>query len=439
MKTKLLSLLAVSAFIFGHAVSAAETIESTDSRLSKIEDRLQEIEIQKLLNKFSFSGVFINRYEAYKTEYGLPATVASKDELKLYSTSFALNVDVNVSQKIKFYSTLAMSKFWNNDGRKEAPGYWSASEAGSSVYGGSAPMFDRAYMSYKFDFPLTFAVGRMPTNNGLPINQMDGLSRQGTYPRLAFNAIFDGIALVYDFSDLLPKDHNLSVRAFYTPYMNVSAIDRTRQLTDSGNKVDSNTPMYSLLTEYSVSNLSWASKINFTHMLNDYRSFYWDGFNNPNDHTILNPNNPHYEGGFNMGYVGIEDIAHAGLNVSASGLFYWSKNLDVVGATNQYSTAYLFAANQQIGDQWIIGGEYIKTDENFYLDEWTYLNINPFYKTPNSKGTHLFVSKNLVQNLVARLGYYHLTAEPCGPASANPFSVNEVKSDSYYVNLRLDF
>lgn len=437
-QSRLTQIALVSTLLLGLNVPVLAA-ETTDERLTKIEDRLQEIEIQKLLNKFNFSGVFINRFEYFHTEYGLPLATPDTDTVKANSTSFALNIDANISSQLKFYSTLGMSKFWNNEGRKEAPGYWSGSEAGSSLYGGSTPQFDRAYFSYKFDFPLTVAIGRMPTNNGLPINQLDGLARQGTYPRLAFNAIFDGLALVYDFSSLLPQDHNLSVRAFYTPYMNASPTDRTRQLVDSGAKVESNTPMYNVLTEYSISNLSWASKINISHMLNDYRGFYWDGFNNPNDHTIANPDNPYYEGGFNMGYIGVEDLAHIGLNASVSGLFYWSKVLNKPNVTNQYSTAYLASLNQSFGDKWVVGGEYIKTDENFYLDEWTYLNIIPFYKTPNSKGTHLFVSKSLVQNLVARVGYYNLISDPCGPNSANPFSVNEVKSDSYYLSLRLDF
>lgn len=430
---------AIALFGFSSVSFAQAKAESVDSRLEKLEDRLLEVEIQKQLNKLSFSGTFINRFEYYKTEYGLPGAAKTTDTLKLFSTYFALNMDATVTDKISLYSTLAMSKFWNNEGRNEAPGYWSGAEAGSYGYKGATPMFDRAYMTYKFDLPMTFSIGRMSTNNGLPANQIDGFPRQGTYPRFSFNAIFDGLALVYDFSGYLPKDHNLTVRAFYTPYMNVSPIDRTKQIEDSGGKVESNTPMYSILTEYTLSDTPAFGKLNLAHMFNDYRNFYWDGFNNPNTHPVTPPNNPYYEGGFNMLYAGLEDIGRFGLNVSASGLFYWSKLLDTPGASNQYSTAYLFNVNQNIGDKLVIGAEYIKTDENYYIDEWTYLNIIPFYKMANSKGYHGFVAYKLAQNLSTRVGYYNLKLDPCSPTSTNPTLDKEVNSDAYYVNLRLDF
>lgn len=434
--------LVVSTSLTLRSVAQAETAktESVDSRLDKLEDRLLEVEIQKQLNKVAFSGTFVNRFEYYNSKHSVPGTPAVSDTLKLFSTYFALNIDATVTDKITLYSTVAMSKFWNQDGRNEAPGYWSASEQGSFAYKGSTPMFDRAYMTYRFDIPMTFSIGRMSTNNGLPANQLDGFPRQGTYPRFSFNAIFDGAALTYDFSSLLPKDHTLNVRAFYTPYMNVSSTDRTKQIQDNGVKVESNTPMYSILTEYSLSNTSFFGKMNISHMLNDYRNFYWDGFNNPNDHTNATPNNPYYEGGFNMFYLGFEDIGHIGLNVSGSSLLYWARLLDPSSETkNSYSSAYLINANQNIGDNWVVGGEYIKTDENFYIDEWAYLNLIPFYKTPNSKGYHAFVAHKLAQNLSTRIGYYNLKVDPCSPNSTNPFLTEEAKSDAYYVNLRLDF
>lgn len=430
----------------GSSVAQADDVKELEARLNKINSRLEEIEIQSALNKMTFSGVLVNRYEAYHTTYGVPGAAKSTDHVNAFTTFFALNIDAKVTSKINFYSTIAMSKFWNNDGRNEAPGYWSGSLTGSYGLKGSTPMIDRAYMTYSFDVPLTFAIGRMPTSNGLPINQLDGLGRQGTYPRLAYNAIFDGLALVYNFSSYLPTGHSLSMRAFYTPFTNVSATDRTRQHTDSGLKVPSNTSMGILLTEYNNSNISFLGNLNLTHMIYDYRNFYWDGFNNPNDHTNTSPHNPYYDGGANMLYAGLEDIAHVGLNASISGLFYWSKWTktaqvpDTTGTqSKKRSSAYLVNVNQKLKNDLVIGGEYMKSDENYYLDEWAYQNTMAFYKTPNSKGYHLFVADKLAKSLTGRIGFYSLKSLPCGANSTNPTLTSESKATSVYANLRLDF
>lgn len=433
-------------FLFCILLFAAATSFAADSAdssvIEKLNERVTELEAGSILQRFHLGGVLINRFEYFQTQYGPPGTTMSQDVLKPFITYFALNTNFDVSKRIKVYSTLSMSKFWNNDGRNEAPdSTWQAAETGSYGLRGSIPMFDAAYMAYNFDFPLTFAIGRMPTNDGPPINQLDGLPRQGTYPRFAMNAIFDGLALVYDFSHLLPEGNTLKLRAFYTPTIFIDKSDRTRQLVDVI-KVDSNSPQYVLLTEYSFANLgSFMDRINLSYMFYQYFDAYCDG-QNPVDAQGDPPNNPLDSASAHMVYLGFEGIGKVGLNVSASILYYADTvfPLDRSWTENTFSTSVLFNVNKSLDfllKGSLIGFEYINTDPAFYLDEWTALELVPFYYTAASHGWHLYASAPLVDKLRLRVGWYTLHSDPY--FTEDGYSNNVADSYAIYTQLRLDF
>jgi len=428
-------LLIFGAVLFPAASFAAD---EPNPRLDSLDDRITDLEAAQALQRVRFSGAMINRFEYFDTRYGVPGETKEHDVLKPFSTYLALNADFDVTHRLKVYTTLAMSKFWQNDGRNEYAGAWQASEGGSYGYGGSTPRFDRAYMAYTFGIPLTLAVGRMPTNQGVPINQLDGLAREGTYPRFAYNAIFDGIAAVFAFTSYLPVGHSLQLRAFYTPQIFVSRSDRTRQLVDGSYKVNSNTLQYALLLEYSLSRLGrFAELLNVYYMFYQYSDFYNDG---ASDTTP--PLNPLDSAIANMAYVGLEGIAHIGLNASLSALFYRTseKMLDGTPGATTNSASFLANVNQRldfIHAGTVLGAEFIKTDAAFYLDEWTYLNVIPFYSTPASKGVHAFVSTALGDNLRVRLGWYFLHSEPYNVSGFA--SLEEADSQSLYIQLAAHF
>ena len=77
---------------------------------------------------------------------------------------------------------------------------------------------------------LTFSVGRMPTNQGPGTHEYDGLQRQGTYPRIAYNMILDGYAATYNMHKFVPQGHNLSARLVYTPLMSYNTQGIEQQL-----------------------------------------------------------------------------------------------------------------------------------------------------------------------------------------------------------------
>jgi hypothetical protein len=422
--------------------------ESTDDKLSKLEDRVTELEVQKALNKVNFSGVMINRYEMFDSKIGAPGSDQTHNSLRAPLTYFALNADISVSSNLKIYTTIGFSKYWNEENRAESPGWWQASEAGSFALGGSVARFDRAYAAYTFDgTPLTLAAGRMPTNMGVPINQLDGLPRQGTYPRLAFNGIFDGVAAVYNFSHLLPKDNSFIVRGFYTPWSTVSPTNRTQQSTDTNpasgqvRQLNSSTPQYVGLLEYNHTNFSFMDKIELDYMFYKYDHFYWDGFNGSNttgNNTALA--NPLVSGRAQSVFLGTENLGHIGLNASVNALFYWSKYIDT---GNIYmSSSYLLNLNERLDflrQGMVVGGEYIRTDKAYYLDEWTYLNTIPFYQTPGAHGFHVYTAVPVVNHVIARVGYYKLHVDPNSITPVGGDPTFEADEHSVYGQLRIEF
>jgi hypothetical protein len=433
--------LAILSILTLAAVPSARADEVA-SKIDNLNERVTELEASQALDHTRVSGVFINRFEDFRTSYGVPGQARDKDRLDTFSTYLALNLDFDITDHLKLYTTLGMSKFWQNEGRNEYAGGWQASEGGSFGYSGSMLRVDRAYMAYIFSFPLTLAIGRMPTNNGVPMNQLDGLVREGTYPRFAYNAIFDGVAAIFDFSRYLPRGNGLKLRAFYTPNINIDKSTRTRQLTDGTFKVESNTPQYAILAEFSCTRLSpVVDTLTLYYMFYQYSNFYNDGSNAPATPGAA-PNNPVDSAIANMFYLGLEGIGHIGLNASLSALFYYdtSTSLDGSNSTTAFSQAYLLNVNQRLDfllTGSVVGFELIKTDANFYLDEWTYLSVMPFYSSPASRGVHVFASVPLAEKLRVRVGWYRLHSDPYDDVVFS--SAFESDSNSFYVQLRLGF
>lgn len=434
---KLITLAAAISMTGASASATTDDVLKLKARLDEMEKRLSEVEVQNSLQNVNWSGSLINRYEHFRNDY-----VTNADTLDGYSTALALNADFNVNEKTKVYTTFGMSKFWNLEGRNESWANWKKSEEGSYQMNGSVPYVDRAYLAYKFDIPLTFSIGRMPTNNGLPINQIDGISRQGTYPRFAYNAIFDGVALSYDVKSM-PEGHTLSASLFYTPWVNVDPYDRTRQWKDTNNggtKVGT-TPQYSFLVDYSYTGTSAFKKLNVEYMYYNYQNFYWWG-DNPNSPKDANNNNTvagggnRFDGTANMIYVGLDDIAMTGISASVSTQLYGSHYVDSTPTKDTWAASYLFTLNKAFGrdGRTIIGAEYINTDKYFYLDESAALEMIPFYSQANSKGYHVYGTQRLTSNIGLRLGYYRLSTKADTVAS-----ISEADYNSYYGSLRVDF
>jgi len=417
----------------------------TSKRIEEMESRLDDLELSQALRKFSFSGNFTNQIESFSQtrkrndlfDSAPSGLQSSLKELRSDQDSYVLpiamrlelNFDANISKNLNFYSTLGMSKFWNLSGREDR------SEGNNqnfkSLRGGyglkdSGAYFDVAYLRYDFnDSPWTLAIGRMTTNNGPPVNQMDGVGRSGTYPFLSYNVIFDGIAGIYDFKNIVPKDQTLKMRLFYTPFISVDPNDRGSQIVDatgddndgltgeSDDNVESHAALITLLTEYSIRDFSWVKRIDLFHSIYTFDKFYDAQRQQPEGAAPSSEYEPYYNSGIdyegvtsNTIYLGFNGISQSGLNLSFT---YNHFDIRSDGRGYDYSDNYLFTANYVFDNATngghIIGLEFIANDKNKVPTDSTSFYANDFYNLVNGNGAHLYYTATISPNELMRLGY----------------------------------
>ena len=459
--TKIFALILLSTVGFSLSASAEEdSLVKVRQELNELKAKMQDAEIRESGNIFKWSGVLINRFDYMDNNYNNDGTYSSnyanfQSQIRDFGTFMSLNNEAEVNERVTFYSAIGMSKFWNQDGRTEGSADYTTSQTSSYGYAGAIPRIDKAFFTYRFEKPFTISIGRMPTNNGPPAEQQDGLARQGTYPRFAYNAIFDGAALTYDFRNMVKSDQSLVMRLFFTPFVNASHADRTLNLQDTANTSGTGSgqfaaPFYqqfALLTEYDLKGLSWVDDLAMEWMSYEYTNDYNTGFGystSPTGSTGYNTadtsgNNKNWlNARVNMLYLGFDGVMKTGLNINLSWLSaygYFTNN--AVGTPLSYtSNAYLIDTNYKFQrfDHPVIGMEYIKTDAAYYLDDNTSLDIVPFHTNGNTSGTHLYMSRPLGYNFTARVGYYHTNT-----VSSPLWNIYYSDKTAWYTQLRLDF
>jgi hypothetical protein len=423
---KILIILCLSFSTFS-LISAQTTVEE---RMAKLEEKIEELEIDRAFDRVKLSGTFIGYFERINSR----TKDASTDEITnnkgdVASMHIGINIDFAINENFNFYSTLAMGKVLNNDGRTGIEESSYRSLQGSYGYSGSEAKFDVAYLNWKMlDGRLGLALGRMTTRGGPPLNQLDALYRSGTYPRFGYNAIFDGVAAIYDFKDMVPKDMGFKTRLFYTPYYFIDPSDRTQPAMDpDGNEIKRRSDQLALLNEWELDGSQMARKVSIYSLLWYYDNFYDDEYQDSTragielfaalSHTL---------------YFGLEEIADTGFNFSWSYLLVDSK---LSGDEKDKSDSSLFNINYAFKNSWVVGFEQIYTDEAFYLDEWAYLQFNEFYQRSNNNGQHYFVAIPFAFNQVLRFGMYNYRA---GVSEPNLYDYTE-RTHNYYTSYRVDF
>lgn len=404
-------------------ISSAQTIEE---RLISIENKMDDFELTNALDKMSFSGSFMNQYESFYEAnqdigtYDALQSIGGGDpdqgqdsQISAFTMRVALNFDVEVSNSLKFFTTVGMSKFWNMSGRTTRTG--GDNDNFKSLGGGysmidSGAHFDVAYLLYqKSQSPWAFALGRMTTNDGPPLNQLDGLGRSGTYPVMSYNVILDGAAVIYDFKSIMPKEHDLKLRVFYTPFMNVDLRDKGSNKVDAaaggteGVKTDSN--MVTFLTEYKIASFSWLKSLDLYHSYYTFDRFYDEARQNPLKTGV------EYEGAIsNTVYIGLKGIAGSGLNLS----YTYSEFLvrgDQISETGSYNS--LINMNYKFDNSFnpghIFGAEVINNDDVRVPTDATTMHINGFYNLVNGQGTHVYYSAPIGRSSIMRLGVMSYT------------------------------
>lgn len=414
----------------------------TSEEIKKINQRLDELETENFTRNFKLSGYMWNVYESYNEKSKNPDGSKNDDQnVNTIGTIIGINVDFNIHEQLKFYSTIGMSKYWQSEDRAGVAGngsgskdpearHWEASEQGSYGFRSSTARFDRGYLQYTFKDPrFNLAIGRFPTNMGLPINQLDGLDRTGTYPRLAYNAIFDGIAGTANLSNYLPSGQTFIARAFYTP--NIFVAERQNNAQQNGqnqnpqsesNQVHSNQPLGALLLEYETRNLGIAKVVKLHQFTNYYTNFYSPGYSGD------------YLGSLGSStFLGFEGIAGTGLNFSGS--YLKTDTWEERGDKNHYlSDAFLWNTNYNFSNGQVLGVEYMTTDKQYYLDEWTNIYTSDFYRSARMRGFHVFWSMPVVDNVRLRLGMFDYETK----ADAS-FETPKRDVQSFYAALRANF
>ena len=403
---------------------------SVEERLAHLEEKVEEMNIDRVFDRVNLSGTFITNFEVLNSVKTDPSD-GSKDHNygNLAGMNVGLNVDFKISEQMDFFTTIAMGKIYNSDGREGISEGSYHSLEGSYAYAGSDAKFDVAYLRWKaFKDKLSLALGRMTTRGGPPLNQLDALYRNGTYPRFSYNAIFDGIAVVYDFKDLLPKNLSFKTRLFYTPYFFTDKNDRTATQVDPDEyEINRQSNQTAWLNEWDYEHSKIADKISLYSMLWYYDKFYDAGYQ---DSSRQGPE--YYRAISHTLYLGLEKIYNSGFN------FSWS-NLRVKdylsGTGSSQSDSNLFNLNYHFEKGQVLGIEYINTDKNFYLDEYAYMQFNEFYQRSNNRGQHYFFSIPFNHNQVIRFGVYDYRA---GVAPSNLYLVKE-RAQNFYTSYRVDF
>jgi hypothetical protein len=409
-------------------LSFAQT--TVEERLAHLEEKLEEINLDRAFDRVHFSGTFITNFEVLNSVKEDPLTgEKDKNHGDLAGLHVGLNIDFKISEQMDFFTTLAMGKIYNSDRREGISEGSYHSLEGSYAYTGSDAKFDVAYLRWKtLEQNLSFALGRMTTRGGPPLNQLDALYRNGTYPRFSYNAIFDGMAVVYNFKDLMPNNMSFKTRLFYTPFFFTDKNDRTAaELDPDGNKVDRHGNQTAWLNEWDYDHSQIAEKISVYSMVWYYDKFYDVEYQ---DSTRQDPE--YYRALSHTLYVGFERIHNTGLNFSWSNLRV-KDYLDGTGSSQ--SDSNLFNLNYNFEKGYVVGVEHIQTDKNFYLDEYAYLQFNEFYQRSNNKGQHYFFALPFSHNQVIRFGLYDYKA---GLAPGNNYLVKD-RTQNYYTSYRIDF
>ncbi|UXR64954.1 DUF3373 family protein [Bdellovibrio bacteriovorus] len=430
------------------SVSVRAQTEQQTSSPKSVEERLAELEANQNLRYISLSGFLISSYDHIAVSETYPRALDHND-LQYARLRFSLNADAELNPQLKVYTRLTATKFMNNWRSQGGTPYYIKDIEGVYSQSGSEIHLEKAYVDLSCPASLwTLSVGRLPTVNGSPEHFWDVLPRQGTYPLLTFDAPLDGVGVTYRADSHLPMNHELSLRALYTPFMDVSWNGMYKYLmppkedttggTPSGSDTDTMIKMWALQADYSLKDQErWED-------LTAIVQYYQGGplpFSSGAGTSDLN-----IEVNGLTGLLEVMGIAQTGLDVSLShtytnaisdgqfapGLgFGTDKNSGSnQGSITLLSTRYRWAT-------WALGLEWLSASNVPFYFSAAPEDLTRFYSTPGS-GEHLYVTKKIFNLVTARMGYRQQDLQNY-PITFGPVASTDRQVKTYYLNLRTDF
>jgi hypothetical protein len=420
--------------------------------LKTLESRVSELEAQTLLNHFRFGGYFVFRFDAI--EYRPENDASKANHSYPLSMRLALNVDVDISSELKFYSTLGMNKLANMaftaDNNPVAPDF-----QGSFVRSSSSVYVDRAYLEYRPHFlPVAFSAGRLPTIDGPPSHLWDGQPRLGTYPMTWFNSIADGLSLTVNLGKLLPEGHSLFVRGVYAPSGQYDVASPYKQLESGGALYPTHMPAGSAMIEYAVKDTALAENTNL--ILGYLSAGAWKVAPN----LFMPPGGPTVTGDYTfrfnnlVSYLELDNIAHSNLTLSA--LFVESitsssgstvivpGNIPITtAAPTLWGGSLLLHLRYQLPIAALgrpyLGAEYLYSTKNSWPNNLGEEDLTGFYSTCG-RAFHVYYTQPVTPGLKLRVGFRRQNI--FGPSELPTGFGTTAKQDrfsTFYANLRLDF
>jgi hypothetical protein len=518
--------------------SSAHAAEDLAAQIQEIRTQVNELRAQQSLNIFNFSGDLTTRFDdlsvSNKTDTSLSTTqigtttgliavgsspfnstiktgsvtVANTNLAGAFASAYGalgpnpayneinnyyrlksnLNVGSSISNTVKFYSRLTVSKFFNIYQQQGTSTGVSSSISTPNNYLSDQIWLTRAYADWAMTPSIIFSIGRLPTTDGPPANFPDGRSRMGTYPSVSYNNFIDGLALTYKGDSWMPQDQKIAFRFAYTPVSNLNlggaatgqGYYRAPWIGSGqgGLGAQSSTSMdaYAAQIDYDSGNTSWTENTNII-----LQYFQTGPFRTNNTAPTSGTNNgdPTDLGlSINMATAEVEfdGLFHTGLDLSVSynysnvytsgteylpmlvsgtsssiplntyayvpyGGFGCAPNMSTggLGCTTTYSGGEtLISARYKVLAKAYAGAEFVTADpSNFYFaagDD----TLSGFYGT-KGQGYHLYWTQMFTPTMSLRLGgmYQNVTNQSMGFGQAAN-SITQYLTTSY-ANYRLDF
>ncbi|MDB9787036.1 DUF3373 domain-containing protein [Bacteriovoracaceae bacterium] len=241
----------------------------SSSYADTVEERVEDLEMSRDLDILSFKSVFKYHYDSIKRTTKSTGS-ETEDKFHPHRVYYSLDSSANVTKNIRFFGRIAASKFINTLSLTDADLYLFGKSRGES---GDGLYLERAFVEYDVADNVTLSAGRLPTIDGPPINELDGLARQGTYPILGYGNQLDGLAATYSAS-FMPRDNSLVFRLVYTPLYNMAKsitglTNPKMSIANTASNQKEHSHLSSAILEYSNSNRKFWDQFLFIYQLVD--------------------------------------------------------------------------------------------------------------------------------------------------------------------------
>lgn len=428
-------------------LSAAGNVAlAADADLAK---RVEALEYQSYENTLSWSGFFETRFDqvTFKPDAG------KKLKMNLSRNLAGIDFKAKPLPNVSVFGRFTYSSVFNNFGTATG-----SSASLGRPYESNELRVERLFLNYAILDSLTFSAGRLPTLDGPPTHLLDGLSRQGSYPRQVYSSALEGYALTYNVP-LGLQNQSLSARLVYTPLSNINVKNeasgvgvftpqemQTQTATGavpSGEYESTAVPLTSWMLDYSWDSVGFAQNLTAI-----YQGFKITGFNMTPDWK--------FDYSINALYLELNNIASLGLTVYESyaktevankggqivgpgavvGIGANKADAKVDGATSITGVTYTLPVAAMNNP--LIGYEMYSADKNSVQFETANRDPLGFY-VQRGKGTHIFYTQPVNANIKLRVGVMDTKPKYEEGLPIGEVAETKDKTSSVYASLRTDF